>query len=247
MFVLGPVALKLARGGRGRRSNLCEHGLYGRVSERRRLMLCPILWCAPLGLMAAARTVRPLSGEERDHFWDTDGFPDWDWESGSPDNSHPFEWKASDWGEQRLIANADHLRDWFRDWAESQLRRDRFYIYSDAEHAVLSEELDRMKPHAGFAGYSIGELIDVAAAFSSDCDLPDEDFLNKLRAERPSELPRWQLRRLVSILSTHCQPPAPVSGRFRSRLDRKRSSNGRHRFATWTLAIRKVGLKLPPS
>jgi crotonobetainyl-CoA:carnitine CoA-transferase CaiB-like acyl-CoA transferase len=39
---------------------------------------------------------------------------------------------------ERLLANADHLRDWFRDWAESQLRRDRFYIYSDAEHSVLS-------------------------------------------------------------------------------------------------------------
>ncbi len=42
---------------------------------------------------------------------------------------------------ERLIANADDLRDWFRDWAESQLRRDRFYIYSDAEHAVLANEL----------------------------------------------------------------------------------------------------------
>ena len=29
---------------------------------------------------------------------------------------------------ERLLANADDLRDWFRDWAESQLRRDRFYI-----------------------------------------------------------------------------------------------------------------------
>jgi hypothetical protein len=99
VFVLGAVALKLARGARGRRSNLYEHDLYGRVSERRRVMRCPILWCDPLGLMAAVRTARPLSEEERDHFWDTDGFPDWDWEPGSPDNSHPFEWKASDWGE----------------------------------------------------------------------------------------------------------------------------------------------------
>ena len=77
---------------------------------------------------------------------------------------------------ERLIANADDLRDWFRDWAESQLRRDRFYIYSDAEHAVLANELDRMKPHTGFAGYSVGDLINAAMAFSSDCDLPDEEF-----------------------------------------------------------------------
>jgi hypothetical protein len=45
-LVLGPVALKLAR---GRRSNRYEHELYNRVSERRRAMLCPYLCCDPLG------------------------------------------------------------------------------------------------------------------------------------------------------------------------------------------------------
>jgi hypothetical protein len=39
VFVIGPVALKLARGARGRRSNRYECGLYNRVSERRRAML----------------------------------------------------------------------------------------------------------------------------------------------------------------------------------------------------------------
>jgi hypothetical protein len=110
---------------------------------------------------------------------------------------------------ERLLANADHLRDWFRDWAESQLGRDRFYIYSDAEHAVLSRELDRMKPLDGFGGYSISELIDAAAAFSSDCDLPDEEFLNRLRAERPKELPRWQLLHLVGICRHVAGLPLP--------------------------------------
>jgi hypothetical protein len=110
---------------------------------------------------------------------------------------------------ERLLADADQLRDWFRDWAESQLRRDRFYVYSDAEHAVLAKELDRLKPHTGFAGYNIDELINAAAAFSGDCDLPDEEFLNKLRAERPSELPRWQLLRLVSICRHVAGLPLP--------------------------------------
>ena len=110
---------------------------------------------------------------------------------------------------ERLLANADHLRDWFRDWAESQLRRDRFYIYSDAEHSVLSKELDRMKPHAGFVGYSVSELIDAASAFSTDCDLPDEEFLTKLRTERPSVLPRWQLLRLVGICRHVAGLPLP--------------------------------------
>jgi hypothetical protein len=100
---------------------------------------------------------------------------------------------------EQLLATSDRLRDWFRDWAESQLRKDRFYIYSDTEHAVRDKELDRMKPHAGFAGYSIRELINAASAFSRDCDPPDEEFLDKLRAERPVELPRWQLLRLFNI------------------------------------------------
>jgi hypothetical protein len=106
VLVLGRVVLKFARGARGRRSNLYEYGIYGRVSERRRVMLCPILWCDPFGLMAMSRRARPLSEEEKDHFLDTDKFPDWDWEQGSPDNSHPFEWKASDWGmlDDRLVA-----------------------------------------------------------------------------------------------------------------------------------------------
>ena len=79
------------------------------------------------------------------------------------------------------------------------LRGPPLVVKPDAEHAVLAEEMDRLKPHAGFAGYSIDEMIDAAAAVSADCDLPDEEFTGKLRAERPSELQRWQLLRLVGI------------------------------------------------
>jgi hypothetical protein len=106
VFVIGPVALKLARGARGRCSNRYECGLYNRVSERRRAMLCPILWCDPLGLIVLLRTARPLSEKERDHLWATDGFPKWDWEPDSADNESPFEWKPSDWGrlDGRLVA-----------------------------------------------------------------------------------------------------------------------------------------------
>jgi hypothetical protein len=106
VFVIGTVALKLARGMRGRRSNRYEHGLYNRVSERRRAMLCPVLWCAPLGIILASRAARPLREEEKNQFLDTDGFPDWDWEPNSPDNGSPFEYKASDWGrlDGRLVA-----------------------------------------------------------------------------------------------------------------------------------------------
>jgi hypothetical protein len=36
---------------------------------------------------------------------------------------------------EQLLAEPDCLRPWFLDWAESQLKRDRFYIYSETEHA----------------------------------------------------------------------------------------------------------------
>jgi hypothetical protein len=97
VLVLG-VALKLARGARGRRSNLYEYGLYKRVSERRRAMLCPIIWCLPLGIILVSRAACPLGEEEKNRLIETDGFPDWDWEPDSPDNGSPFEYKASDWG-----------------------------------------------------------------------------------------------------------------------------------------------------
>jgi hypothetical protein len=42
VLVLGPVALKLALGERGRRCNRFEAGLYKRVNPSRRAMLCPV-------------------------------------------------------------------------------------------------------------------------------------------------------------------------------------------------------------
>jgi hypothetical protein len=98
---------------------------------------------------------------------------------------------------ERLLADPDPLRSWFLDWAESQLRRDRFYIYSDAEHAVLAKELESMKPVAGFAGYTISELIRAATIYHADCDLEDHEFLDMLTRRQPAALPRWQLLRLV--------------------------------------------------
>jgi hypothetical protein len=100
---------------------------------------------------------------------------------------------------ERLLADRDHLRDWFIDWAESELRRDRFYIYSEAERAVLAKELNSMKFIAGSAGYSIEELVRAAMIYRADCDESDQEFLDKLDARRPPELPQWQLKRLVGI------------------------------------------------
>jgi hypothetical protein len=104
VLVLGPLALKFGIGERGRRCNRFEAGLYKRVSARRRAMLCPIFWCAPAGTILLARTACPITEQERDHLRETDGFPDWDYVP--PDESCPFEYKASDWGRLngRLVA-----------------------------------------------------------------------------------------------------------------------------------------------
>src|SRR6476660_1702046 len=66
---------------------------------------------------------------------------------------------------EQLLAEPDCLRPWFLDWAESQLKRDRFYIYSETEHAVLERELERLKPYRGFAGYGIDELLRAATGY----------------------------------------------------------------------------------
>ena len=111
--------------------------------------------------------------------------------------------------ERLLTDHPDHLREWFLDWAESQLRRDRFYIYSEKEHAVLAAELERTKLLEGFSGYSIGELVRAALDYRADCDLPDEEFLNKLRADRTMKLPLWQLMWLVGICRHIAGVPLP--------------------------------------
>lgn len=54
--------------------------------------------------MLVQRYAKPLSTAERDHLWNTDGFPDWDYMPG--EDSEPFEWKPGDWGwlNGRLVA-----------------------------------------------------------------------------------------------------------------------------------------------
>lgn len=73
-----------------------EADLYKRVGARRRAMLCPVLWCSPGGRLLLMRAACPLTEHEHDHLIETDGFPDWDYVP--PDETEPFEYKASDWG-----------------------------------------------------------------------------------------------------------------------------------------------------
>jgi hypothetical protein len=98
------MALKLAKGERGRRCNLFERDTFRRVDERRRAMLCPVLCCDPFGFVLIARAAKPLTERERDELWASDGFPDWDYVP--PDEGEPFEYKPSDWGwlDGKLVA-----------------------------------------------------------------------------------------------------------------------------------------------
>src|SRR5208282_3026383 len=100
---------------------------------------------------------------------------------------------------ERLLANPAHLRPWFLDWAESEFRRDRFYIYSEKEHALLAKEIARMKPFQGFGGYTVLELLRAALRYRADCDPDEQEFLDRLDTEQPTELPLWELRWLVGI------------------------------------------------
>jgi hypothetical protein len=104
VLCLGPYAIKIAKGERGRRCNRFEAALWKRTTEVRRRMLCPILATIPFGFALVMKRATPISEEEKDHLIDTNGFPDWDYVP--PDEPAPFEYKASDWGrlEGRLVA-----------------------------------------------------------------------------------------------------------------------------------------------
>jgi hypothetical protein len=104
VVIVGPWAMKFARGERGRRCNRYESDLYTSVDERRRAMLCPVRWCSRGGQLSVMASARPLHRTEQEALLDCDGFPDWDYMPG--EESEPFEYKASDWGwfRGRLVA-----------------------------------------------------------------------------------------------------------------------------------------------
>jgi hypothetical protein len=104
VLVIGSLALKFGLGERGCRCNRFEASCYRRVNDRRRAMLCPVLWCSPGGSVVAMRAAQPLSEAEKITLMVTNGFPDWDYMP--PDETAPFEYKASDWRwlDGRLVA-----------------------------------------------------------------------------------------------------------------------------------------------
>jgi hypothetical protein len=77
VLCLGPYAIKIAKGERGRRCNRFEAALWKRTTEERRKMLCPILATIPFGVALMMKRAKPTSEEEKDHLISTDRFPDW--------------------------------------------------------------------------------------------------------------------------------------------------------------------------
>jgi hypothetical protein len=123
------------------------------------------------------------------------------------DAAHEFRDKL-----ERLLAETPHrrwLRGWFIDWAESELRRNRFYVYTDKERAVLHRQLSRLRPVSSFGDYAISELISMAATYRADCDEDDGELLSTLLREKPSQVPLWLALRLVSICRHIAGVPIP--------------------------------------
>jgi hypothetical protein len=90
----------------------------------------------------------------------------------------------------------------------SQLRKDRFYLFSKDQIRVFNEIVAEMKPFAGFGGLSISQLIDIAILCKSDCAFPETaDFIGELAVLRPEELPLHVLWRLIAICRLRVRLP----------------------------------------
>jgi hypothetical protein len=104
VLCIGPYAVKIAKGKRGRICNAYESALWKHTTKARRRMLCPVLATVPLAVALIMPRAQPLTEEEKVFLIESDGFPDWDYIR--PDETVPFEYKAFDWGrlEGKLVA-----------------------------------------------------------------------------------------------------------------------------------------------
>jgi hypothetical protein len=112
---------------------------------------------------------------------------------------------------ERLLADPwmqRYLPESFLDWADCQLRKDRFYLFSKDERRIVAEVIEEMKPLGGFADYSVRELIVVAVLCKHDCDETTEQYIDQLAADQPAELPLRHLRRLVGICRLRMSLPS---------------------------------------
>jgi hypothetical protein len=74
---------------------------------------------------------------------------------------------------------------------------------------IKTRESAEMKPFGSFAGYSVAELLHTALRYVADCDRKDAEFLERLAAARPTELPLAELKWLVGICRHVACKPLP--------------------------------------
>jgi hypothetical protein len=77
VLILHWIALKFPRSKRGNRCNVYEAKLYKSTTAWRRKLLCPVIWCAPWGVVLVMRAATPLTEEEFVRLDESDGLPDW--------------------------------------------------------------------------------------------------------------------------------------------------------------------------
>jgi len=98
VLCVGPLAIKFARSADGARGNRYEADLYRRSDQDHRQLLCPPLYCFPLGAVLVMRRARPMTkADYRLHVHDAGVMHRWGYR-GSGDDGSPFEPKADAWG-----------------------------------------------------------------------------------------------------------------------------------------------------
>jgi hypothetical protein len=93
---------------------------------------------------------------------------------------------------------------------------------------MMARENAGMKPFDGFAGYSVTELLRTALGHLADCDRKDAEFLERLAAVQPTELPLAELKWLVGICRHVARQPLP---RFHLQINEARETFAQSRLA----------------
>jgi hypothetical protein len=74
---------------------------------------------------------------------------------------------------------------------------------------IMARENAGSKAFDSFAGYSVTELLRTALGHLVDCDRKDAEFLERLAAAQPTELPLAELKWLVGICRHVARKPLP--------------------------------------
>jgi hypothetical protein len=90
VLVLPWIAVKFPRSKWGLRCNVYERKLYNSTPAWRQKLLCPVIWCAPKGVLLVMTAAKPLTEEEFVRADERNQLPDWKRLPGSAEVT-PFE------------------------------------------------------------------------------------------------------------------------------------------------------------